>query len=149
MKIFLIFFLSIMILNVIESHSEECVSSICEINPDEINPDEINPDEINPDEINPEITHMELGNALTGYLTVISILIASTGFVLAMAPNIGKELRSQFRVLSFLLSFSAGIIVLLGIYLILSTQTYFHNLVAFVALSIPIGMFMFLIATRK
>ncbi len=134
MKLFVLFFLSMIILNVTESYSEEHVSNI---------------NELDSDKINLQITHIELGNALTGYLTVISILIASTGFVLAMAPNIGKESKSTFRSLAFLLSFPAGLIVLLGVYLIISTQTYFYNLVAFAALSIPIGMFMFLIATRK
>ena len=101
------------------------------------------------DKNNLGITNSELGNSLTGYLTVVAILIASAGFTFALAPNIGAEVRSKFKVLSFLLSFSAAAIVGLGIGLIIYSQMYFYNLIAFVILIIPIETFMFLSVSNK
>jgi len=95
------------------------------------------------------ISKIELGNSLSGYLSVVAVLIASSGFVLVLSPKIGSDLQSRFKTLSFLLSCSSLAILFLGVALIIQTQTFFYHLWAFGALFIPVGMFIFLSVKNK
>ncbi len=95
------------------------------------------------------ISKSELSDALVGYLMVISILIATSGFVLGMMPTFGSDERFYYRYFSGVTGFVALSLTLYGIILILITGHLFFHLVAFGALLIPIGVILGIIFTRK
>ena len=85
------------------------------------------------------LSKKELPDTLNSYLTVISILIATAGFIVGLTPQFADKERKRpyvrfIRILLFTTSFFIGY----SIILILILQNSYHHLIAFGALALTV-----------
>lgn len=81
-----------------------------------------------------------LSEVLIGYLTVVSILVATVGFFLGLAPEYTTaKKRNYYRTLTISMLLATVVLIGYGIFLILMSGHLYFHLVAFISLSIPVG----------